>query len=166
MQKTGIVIKAQKAIRKDYQILTVKLDNTEESELCSIKATDPRTACGCGCTGGCAGCGASSEETGLFVVTGNIICALNTTGAPIPLGKKITVEIPAAKALAQAAVAIGLPILLSALCYTLLFMKTQSENSALSGLFIGLGAGVILAFCINRIAKERALPQVVDFCAS
>lgn len=161
MEKTGRIISLPIRKRNGAQIVTVEYD-TPEADLCSIKSTDSRTGCstGCGC-GGCCSCGHGAQESGLLVVQGNIVHALNVSGKDLWIGNRVGVFISEKAALFQGICAVGIPLILSALSFTLIFLQTHNESLALAGIAGGLTAGAAIAFGINRIAKERALPQVV-----
>ena len=55
----------------------------------------------------------------------------------------------------------GIPLVLSMLSFTVIFLQTHNESLALAGIAVGLAAGAAIAFGISRILKERALPQIV-----
>lgn len=159
MKKTGTIISMPITKRNGAQIATVEYD-TSEAELCSIKSTDTRSGCSCGC-GGCHGCGGSKDE-GLLVVQGNIVAALNVSGKELRRGKKVEVFISDKAARLQGLYAVGFPLVLSALFFTFIFLQTQSEALAFVGIAVGLAAGAVAAFAVSRKAKERALPQIID----
>lgn len=160
MEKTGRIISMPIQKRNGVEIVTVEYD-TPEAELCSIKATDSRNGCSAGCEGGCCVCGHSTQEGGLFVVQGNIVHALNVSGKDAGIGKRVNVFISEKAALFQGMCALGIPFVLAVLCFTLIFLQTHNESLALAGIAGGLMGGAAIAFGINRMAKERALPQVV-----
>jgi len=158
MEKTGIIISMPALQRNGAQIVTVEYD-TPEAELCSIKSTDTRPGCaGCGC-GGCHACGGSKK--GLLVIQGNIANALNATGKELQIGKRVGVFISEKTVRLQGLCAVGIPLILSALSFTAIFLRTHNEALALAGIAGGLAAGAAIAFGINRISKEWALPQIV-----
>ena len=144
--------------RNGMQIATVEYD-TPEAELCSIKSTDSRGGCR-SCGGGCHACGKSDAE-GLLVVQGNVVNALNVSGKDLWIGNKVGVFISDKAARFQGLYAVGIPLLLAAAAFTVIFLRTHSEGLALAGIAAGLAAGAAIAFGINRILKERALPQIV-----
>ena len=144
--------------RNGMQIATVEYD-TPEAELCSIKSTDSRGGCP-SCDGGCHACGKSDAE-GLLVVQGNVVNALNVSGKDLWIGNKVGVFISDKAARFQGLYAVGIPLLLAAAAFTVIFLRTHSEGLALAGIAAGLAAGAAIAFGINRILKERALPQIV-----
>jgi len=140
------------------QIATVEYD-TPEAELCSIKPTDSRGGCP-SCGGGCHACGKSDAE-GLLVVQGNVVNALNVSGKDLWIGNKVGVFISEKAARFQGLCAVGIPLVLSMLSFTVIFLQTHNESLALAGIAVGLAAGAAIAFGISRILKERALPQIV-----
>ena len=140
------------------QIATVEYD-TPEAELCSIKSTDSRGGCP-SCGGGCHACGKSDAE-GLLVVQGNVVNALNVSGKDLWIGNKVGVFISEKAARFQGLCAVGIPLVLSMLFFTVIFLQTHNESLALAGIAVGLAAGAAIAFGISRILKERALPQIV-----
>ena len=140
------------------QIATVEYD-TPEAELCSIKSTDSRSGCP-SCGGGCHACGKSDAE-GLLVVKGNIVDALNVSGKDLWIGNKVGVFVSEKAARFQGLCAVGIPIVLSACAFTVIFLRTHSEGLALAGIAAGLAVGATIAFGISRVLKERALPQIV-----
>ena len=144
--------------RNGMQIATVEYD-TPEAELCSIKSTDSRGGCP-SCGGECHACGKSDAE-GLLVVQGNVVNALNVSGKDLWIGNKVGVFISDKAARFQGLYAVGIPLLLAAAAFTVIFLRTHSEGLALAGIAAGLAAGAAIAFGINRILKERALPQIV-----
>ena len=144
--------------RNGMQIATVEYD-TPEADLCSIKSTDSRSGCP-SCGGGCHACGKSDAE-GLLVVKGNIVDALNVSGKDLWIGNKVGVFVSERAARFQGLCAVGIPLLLSASAFTVIFLRTQSEVLALAGIATGLVVGAAIAFGISRILKERALPQIV-----
>ena len=144
--------------RNGMPIATVE-SATPEAELCSIKSTDSRGGCP-SCGGGCHACGKSDAE-GLLVVQGNVVNALNVSGKDLWIGNKVGVFISDKAARFQGLYAVGIPLLLAAAAFTVIFLRTHSEGLALAGIAAGLAAGVAIAFGINRILKERALPQIV-----
>ena len=158
MEKTGRVIRMPITKRNGMQIATVEYD-TPEAELCSIKSTDSRGGCP-SCGGGCHACGKSDAE-GLLVVQGNVVNALNVSGKDLWIGNKVGVFISDKAARFQGLYAVGIPLLLAAAAFTVIFLRTHSEGLALAGIAAGLAAGAAIAFGINRILKERALPQIV-----
>lgn len=158
MKKTGRVIRMPITKRNGMQIATVEYD-TPEAELCSIKSTDSRGGCP-SCGGGCHACGKSDAE-GLLVVQGNVVNALNVSGKDLWIGNKVGVFISDKAARFQGLYAVGIPLLLAAAAFTVIFLRTHSEGLALAGIAAGLAAGAAIAFGINRILKERALPQIV-----
>lgn len=158
MEKTGRVIRMPITKRNGMQIATIQYD-TPEVELCSIKSTDSRSGC-TSCGGGCHACGKSDSE-GLLVLQGNVVNALNVSGKDLWIGNKVGVFISEKAARFQGLCAVGIPLLLSALAFTVVFLQTQSESLALAGIAAGLVAGAAIAFGISRILKERALPQIV-----
>ena len=158
MKKTGRVIRMPITKRNGMQIATVEYD-TPEAELCSIKSTDSRGGCP-SCGGGCHACGKSDAE-GLLVVQGNVVNALNVSGQDLWIGNKVGVFISDKAARFQGLYAVGIPLLLAAAAFTVIFLRTHSEGLALAGIAAGLAAGAAIAFGINRILKERALPQIV-----
>ena len=160
MEKTGRVIRMPITKRNGMQIATVQYD-TPEAELCSIKSTDTRDGCSvCGCGGGCHVCGKGDTE-GLLVVQGNIVNALNVSGKDLWIGNKVGVFISDKAARFQGLYAVGIPLLLAAAAFTVIFLRTHSEGLALAGIAVGLTVGATIAFGINRIFKERALPQII-----
>ena len=160
MTKTGTIVSIPITKRNGAQIATVEYDSPE-ADLCSIKSTDTRNGCaGCGC-GGCHACGGTQSE-GLLVVQGNIVAALNVSGKDIRKGKKVEVFISDKAARLQGLFSVGIPLLLAALFFTLIFIQTRSEALAFAGIAVGLAAGAGIAFAISRRAKERALPQIVN----
>lgn len=160
MQKTGTIVRIPTVQTSGMQIVTVAFDQIE-SELCSIKSTDSRTACA-GCSGGCTTCGRNNKETGLFAIQGNVVNALNTTGMELRLGKKVGVFISERTAFFQGICAVGLPLILSIVLFTLIFVGTKNETLALGGIAGGIAVGSGVAFGISRIVKERALPKVIS----
>jgi len=140
------------------QIATIEYD-TPEADLCSIKSTDSRSGCA-SCGGGCHACGGGSKD-GLLVVQGNIVDALNVSGKDLWIGNKVGVFISEKAARFQGLCAVGIPLVLSMLSFTVIFLRTHNESLALAGIAAGLAAGVAIAFGISRILKERALPQIV-----
>lgn len=163
MEKTGTIIKIPALQTSRLQVVTVAFDE-DESELCSIKSTDIRSGGrnGCaGCGGGCTTCGRNNKETGLFAIQGNIVNALNTTGNELRLGKRVKVFVSEKAAFFQGIFAVGLPLILSAVCFTLIFLQTKNETLALAGIAGGMAAGICIAFGIGRIVKERALPKII-----
>lgn len=158
MEKIGRVIRMPIRKRNGVQIATVEYD-TPEAELCSIKSTDTRSGCS-GCGGGCHACGGSGKD-GLLVVQGNIVDALNVSGKDLWVGNKVCVFISDRVARFQGLHAVGIPLLLAAAAFTVIFLRTQNEGLALAGIAAGLAVGAAIAFGISRILKERALPQIV-----
>ena len=158
MEKTGRIISTPIRNRYGAQIVTVEYD-TPEADLCSIKSTDSRGGCP-SCGGGCHACGKSDAE-GLLVVQGNVVNALNVSGKDLWIGNKVGVFISDKAARFQGLYAVGIPLLLAAAAFTVIFLRTHSEGLALAGIAAGLAAGAAIAFGINRILKERALPQIV-----
>ena len=158
MEKTGRVIRMPITTRNGMQIATVEYD-TPEAELCSIKSTDSRSGCP-SCGGGCHACGKSDAE-GLLVVKGNIVDALNVSGKDLWIGNKVGVFVSEKAARFQGLCAVGIPIVLSACAFTVIFLRTHSEGLALAGIAAGLAVGATIAFGISRVLKERALPQIV-----
>ena len=128
------------------QIATVEYD-TPEAELCSIKSTDSRGGCP-SCGGGCHACGKSDAE-GLLVVQGNVVNALNVSGKDLWIGNKVGVFISDKAARFQGLYAVGIPLLLAAAAFTVIFLRTHSEGLALAGIAAGLAAGAAIAFGIN-----------------
>ena len=125
----------------------------------SIKSTDSRSGCA-SCGGGCHACGGGSKD-GLLVVQGNIVDALNVSGKDLWIGNKVGVFISEKAARFQGLCAVGIPLVLSMLSFTVIFLQTHNESLALAGIAAGLAAGAAIAFGISRILKERALPQIV-----
>ena len=160
MEKTGIIVSMPITKRNGAQIVTVEYD-TPEAALCSIKSTDSRTSScsGCGCDG-CHACGAHAKE-GLLAVQGNIVNALNVSGKDLRIGKKVEVFISEKAACFQGVYAVGLPLFLSALFFTIIFLGTHNEAFALAGIGGGLTIGGVIAFGIKHLFKERALPQII-----
>ena len=158
MERIGRVIRMPITKRNGMQIATVEYD-TPEAELCSIKSTDSRGGCP-SCGGGCHACGGGSKD-GLLVVQGNIVDALNVSGKDLWIGNKVGVFISEKAARFQGLYAVGIPLLLAAAAFTVIFLRTHSEGLALAGIAVGLTVGAAIAFGINRILKERALPQIV-----
>ena len=158
MQKTGKVIRMPITKRNGMQIATIEYD-TPEADLCSIKSTDSRNGCA-SCGGGCHACGKSDRE-GLLVVQGNIVEALNVSGKDLWIGSRVDVFISEKAARFQGLCAVGIPLILSACAFTVIFLRTQSEGLALAGIAAGITVGAAIAFGISRIVKERALPQIV-----
>ena len=158
MKKTGRVIRIPITKRNGAQIATIEYD-TPEAELCSIKSTDSRSGCA-SCGGGCHGCGGSGKD-GLLVVQGNIVDALNVSGKDLWIGKRVGVFISEKAARFQGLCAVGIPLVLSALSFTIIFLQTHNESLALAGIAAGLAVGAVIAFGISRTLKERALPQIV-----
>ncbi len=159
MEKIGTIIKLSKfKPHGGAQIATVAFDMPEEA-LCSIKSTDSRGCCCSSCA--CSGCGKTGGENGLFIVHGNIVNALNTTGDELHIGKRVHVFISEKAALFQAVCAVGIPLFLAGTLFSVIYLRTHSEGFALAGLAGGIAAGVCIAFGINSIVKERALPQIV-----
>ncbi|MEL3907246.1 MAG: SoxR reducing system RseC family protein [Treponema sp.] len=163
MEKTGTIIKIPAVQTSRQQVVTVAFDE-HESELCSIKSTDlrsgSRNSC-TGCGGGCTACGRNNIETGLFAIQGNIVNALNTTGTELRIGKRVRVFVSEQAAFLQGVFAVGLPLLLSAVFFTFIFLQTKNETLALAGIAGGMAAGICIAFGIGRIVKERALPKII-----
>ena len=91
----------------------------------------------------------------------NIVNALNTTGDELHIGKRVHVFISEKAALFQAVCAVGIPLFLAGTLFSVIYLRTHSEGFALAGLAGGIAAGVCIAFGINSIVKERALPQIV-----
>lgn len=158
MEKTGRIIRMPITKRNGMQIATVEYD-TPEAELCSIKSTDTRSGC-TSCGGGCHACGKSNAE-GLLVVRGNIVNALNVSGKDLWIGNKVGVFVSDKAARFQGLYAVGIPLFLAAAAFTAIFLRTHNEALALAGIAAGLAAGAAIAFGINRIFKERTLPQIV-----
>ncbi|UTC43991.1 SoxR reducing system RseC family protein [Treponema sp. OMZ 857] len=158
MEKTGRVIRIPITKRNGMQIATIEYD-TPEADLCSIKSTDSRSGCA-SCGGGCHGCGGGGKD-GLLVVQGNVVDALNVSGKDLWIGNKVGVFISEKAARFQGLCAVGIPLILSAGAFTAIFLRTQNEGLALAGIAAGLAVGAAIAFGINRILKERALPQIV-----
>ena len=158
MEKTGTIVGIPITKRNGAQIAIVEYD-TPEAELCSIKSTDSRTGCpACGC-GGCHTC--SGGKDGLLVVKGNIVNALNVSGKDLWIGKRVSVFISEKAVRLQGLCAVGIPLLLSVLFFTVVFLRTYDEPLALAGALGGLAAGAAAAFGIGHISKERALPKII-----
>ena len=158
MERIGRVIRMPITKRNGMQIATIEYD-TPEADLCSIKSTDSRRGCA-SCGGGCHACGGGSKD-GLLVVQGNIVDALNVSGKDLWIGNKVGVFISEKAARFQGLCAVGIPLVLSMLSFTVIFLQTHNESLALAGIAVGLAAGAAIAFGISRILKERALPQIV-----
>ena len=95
------------------------------------------------------------------MVQGNVVNALNVSGKDLWIGNKVGVFISDKAARFQGLYAVGIPLLLAAAAFTVIFLRTHSEGLALAGIAAGLAVGAAIAFGINRILKERALPQIV-----
>ena len=95
------------------------------------------------------------------MVQGNVVNALNVSGKDLWIGNKVGVFISEKAARFQGLCAVGIPFFLAAAAFTAIFLRTHSEGLALAGIAAGLAAGAAIAFGINRILKERALPQIV-----
>lgn len=145
--------------RNGMQIATVEYD-TPEAELCSIRSTNSFSGCS-SCASSCHACGKSHTE-GLLAVQGNIIEALNVSGAPLWIGSRVAVYISEKAIRFQGWCAIGIPIFFSILAFTLIFLLTKSEAIALTGMAAGLVFGGALACGIRSVLKERALPRIVS----
>lgn len=158
MERIGRVIRMPITKRNGMQIATIEYD-TPEADLCSIKSTDSRSECA-SCGGGCHACGGGSKD-GLLVVQGNIVDALNVSGKDLWIGNKVGVFISEKAARFQGLCAVGIPLVLSMLFFTVIFLQTHNESLALAGIAAGLAVGAAIAFGISRILKERALPQIV-----
>ena len=158
MERIGRVIRMPITKRNGMQIATIEYD-TPEADLCSIKSTDSRSGCA-SCGGGCHACGGGSKD-GLLVAQGNIVDALNVSRKDLWIGNKVHVFISEKAARFQGLCAVGIPLVLSMLSFTVIFLRTHNESLALAGIAAGLAAGAAIAFGISRILKERALPQIV-----
>ena len=158
MERIGRVIRMPITKRNGMQIATIEYD-TPEADLCSIKSTDSRSGCA-SCGGGCHACGGGSKD-GLLDVQGNIVDSQNVSGKDLWIGNKVGVFISEKAARFQGLCAVGIPLVLSMLSFTVIFLQTHNESLALAGIAVGLAAGAAIAFGISRILKERALPQIV-----
>ncbi len=169
MQRHGIVVSVK---QEKVEIL---LDNSQTENSCTISQTINKTATGAGsfsetnctgCTGGtdctaCSGCGFAKNDTGLFVVNGNKISALNKSGKTLKRGDKVLVEINEKKIKKQTIFAIIFPLALSVLFLVAASHIFKSETARVLGFFLGLSLGIAGAFLTNKTLGERALPEVI-----
>ena len=110
MRKSGTVISILKDKKSGVQKFGLILDNSETEEACSIN-TDGNQVKDCA---SCSGCGFSKQKKGVFVVTGNMVTAVNKSGKNIHIGDSVQLEIQESKAKLQAVFSVFVPALFAA----------------------------------------------------
>ncbi len=161
MQRHGFVISI---INEKVEII---LNNRETENSCTIKQTGSEAVQNAGCSGGtncsaCSGCGFAKQDSGLFVVNGNKIIALNKTGKTLKRGDRVIVEINEKKVKKQAVFSVIFPIFFSVLFLVIASSFFKTEGARISGFFVGLAIGIGSAFLFNKISGEKNLPEVLD----
>ena len=117
MRKSGTVISILKDKKSGVQKFGLILDNSETEEACSIN-TDGNQVKDCA---SCSGCGFSKQKKGVFVVTGNMVTAVNKSGKNIHIGDSVQLEIQESKAKLQAVFSVFVPALFAAAAAYILY---------------------------------------------
>ncbi|PIE98329.1 MAG: hypothetical protein CR988_03280 [Treponema sp.] len=154
----GKVIEVVKQHTDNRQVLRVELNTRNTSELCSLGAT-PSNGVTSGCEG-CSGCSAGGKHTGVFAVKGNVLDVLNDTGYRFFKNDVLTVCTTVKKQVVQSLIALGIPISLAVIGFSVPFFRIQNEGFAIAGLFLGLISGVAIALSISYFNKTNFLPRV------
>ncbi|CEM63125.1 hypothetical protein DWQ65_06355 [Treponema phagedenis] len=156
MRKRGIVKAIEKKSKDGFQKLKIEL--IQDTCACSIKSTDTFNAAS---RPSCAGCNYEHAETGLFVINGNEVIALNKKGKSLSIGDAVTVITTKMQTLIQILISIIVPLFLAALGYGLIFRYTDNQGTAILGILVGLICGTLLAFLIKHVLGDRVFPEVI-----
>ena len=158
MRKSGTVISILKDKKSGVQRFGLILDNSETEEACSIN-TDGNQVKDCA---SCSGCGFSKQKKGMFVVTGNMVTAVNKSGKNIHIGDSVQLEIQESKAKLQAVFSVFVPALFAAAAAYIFYSFFKTEIASISGLFLGLALGGTAALLIKKIAGDKSLPEIAE----
>jgi hypothetical protein len=107
---------------------------------------------------GCAGCANAECASG-----GSLFKALNREGLDLAPGMEVHVVAPVRRQLAQALLAIGVPVLLASLSWKALGVALPESGSALRAgvAFLAFIAGAILVYALSR-STAKELPEIVS----
>lgn len=160
MELTGKVI----GIKSDTkpQLVTVKLDKQAIKNSCTVRVDSGADGTGCPASG-CADCQGCSQEnaTGVFVVSGDTVDAVNAMPRPVSEGDAVCLEIAKKEQVKQTIMSVLLPLILAALGFFGCLELFQHEAIGIIGLFAGMLLGMTLSLLYGRKRGTALLPRIV-----
>ena len=161
MRKSGTVISILKDKKSGLEKSGLILDNSETENACSINPEAGAHGAVKDC-GSCGGCSLGRKSGGMFVVSGNMVTAVNKSGKRISIGDFVQLEIRESKTKLQAVFSVFVPVAAAALSAWLFYTLFKTELAGIGGLFLGLAAGGAGALLIKRILGDKSLPEIAE----